>query len=105
MLEIGRNGMIAFFEQAKNNKIEGIGGIVGKAEAVWIIPIKELRQQLPGLFYKMASLNTAIIARAARINPVMTIKIIHKGIHFLRLGKSRCAIIEINYIFHDCFQA
>src|SRR4030065_1826716 len=50
VLQSRGDGMVALLEQAKYDQVEGIGGIIGEAQAVRVFAVKKARQPFSRLF-------------------------------------------------------
>src|SRR4030065_1099679 len=61
VLQSRGDGMLALLEQAKYDQVEGIGGIIGEAQAVRVFAVKKARHPFSRLFDDGSCLQAEIV--------------------------------------------
>jgi hypothetical protein len=92
--------MVSLFKHSKNNQIEGVGGVIGKAKPIGIVAVKKVGEQLTGSVDQFTGFHAQIISGTSRVDPETPVERIHKSIYFIRLWKGSGATVKINQIFH-----
>ena len=100
MLKGGRDGVVAFGENSENDEIEGVGGVVGEAEAVGIGSIEKPGQELAGVIQQLAGFHAHVVARAARVDASLAIKGVHERINRFGLGERRRRVVQKDHGVH-----
>ena len=94
------DGVVAGAEHAKDDQVQGIGGVVGEAEPVRIRAVEERRQHLARVVDDRSGLQAEVVARPAGVDPEIPVEVVHVGVDLFGFRKRCRPVVQVDQFAH-----